>query len=85
MITLKCRPMRQHSIHTVHGLKAFQASFNVPKTALAIILCSTVVLFEFNYVAKATHRQRVRRGNKVFFHTLSGCSFATALVYLILT
>lgn len=71
--------------HTVHGLKTIHASFNAPKTALAIILCSTVVLFEFSYTEKAIQRQRVRAENQTSFRTLSGCSFAIALVYLILT
>ena len=74
----------KRSTHAIHGLNEFHASFNVPKTALAIILCSTVVLFEFNYVGKAIHRQHTRE-NRTSFRTLSGCNFATALVYLILT
>lgn len=85
MITLNSTPTRGRSTHAVHGLKAFHASFNAPKTALAIILCSTVVLLEFNWVAKVTHRQHIGEGDRVSFRTLSGCNFATALVYLILT
>ena len=42
-----------------HGLKSVHALFNAPKTAFAIILCSTVVLFEFNCtMMKAIHNQR---------------------------
>ena len=71
--------------HTVHGLKAFHASFNAPKTALAIILCSTVVLPAFNCKAKGGLHQHTKPGSWTPFRTLSGWSFAIAFVYLILT
>jgi hypothetical protein len=45
---------------TVHGLKAFHASFNAPKTALAIILCSTVALLVFNCRVKVGLHQYTR-------------------------
>lgn len=36
----------------IYGLNAFQASFSVPKTPLAIILCSSVVFLTLSYEEK---------------------------------
>ena len=68
--TKDCGPTLRQPVYCIYGLNVFQASFSVPKTPLAIILCSTVVFLTLSYGEKKksdvdTHIQaHTKRGER---------------------